>query len=135
MLIGQLRPRVTPQISLNVDSMLLNSRIATYTSMIMPATPSVPPRMFWMNEWIACAASFCAFAMRVDSAAGVVLVTVTNMILVVATRLVGSPANVGGAPFVSGGWFVVVSSESGTAMLFVTTAGGTIVETNLSMKP
>ena len=39
---SQLRPRVTPQMSLNVASIRLNIEIATKTSMITPVAPSVP---------------------------------------------------------------------------------------------
>jgi hypothetical protein len=46
---NQLRPRATPQMSLNVSSIRLSIEIATKISSTLPVTPRVPLRVFWMN--------------------------------------------------------------------------------------
>ena len=49
MRVGQLRPRVIPQMSLKVSSMRLSIRMAMSAKMTRPVTPRVAPWVFWTN--------------------------------------------------------------------------------------
>src|SRR2546422_8223955 len=68
MRMNQLRPRETPQMSLNVSSILLNIEIATKISKMLPVTPSAPLRVFWIKPLMRRAISLRALTMRSSSA-------------------------------------------------------------------
>src|SRR5277367_6495931 len=64
----QVRPRVTPQMSLKVSSIFASIRMAMNTNSSIPTKPSLLLWVFWMNSWMFFAASFCALTLTTGAA-------------------------------------------------------------------